>query len=62
MFRKRGSRARIADYHRLFDRRRLQRLVPQLAEGDPDHRWLAQAVSRYLQEAPAGLDLDRALG
>ena len=41
---------------------RLQRLVPQLAEGDPDHRWLAQAVSRYLQEAPAGLDLDRALG
>jgi hypothetical protein len=41
---------------------RLRRLVPTLAEGDPDAKWLASALARYLGSAPAGLDLDTAVG
>jgi hypothetical protein len=41
---------------------RLRRLVPTLAEGDPDAQWLASALARYLGSAPSGLDLDAAVG
>ena len=41
---------------------RLRRLVPVLAEGNDDSRWLGAAVEHYLAAAAAGVGLDQALG
>jgi hypothetical protein len=41
---------------------RLRRLASRLQDGDDDGRWLAAGLLHYLEAAPSGIDLDRALG
>jgi hypothetical protein len=41
---------------------RLRRLLPDLADGNDDAQWLSAALGRYLEMAPAGGDLNAALG
>src|SRR3954453_19328721 len=41
---------------------RLRRLASRLQDGDDDGRWLAAGLLHYLEAAPYGNDLDRALG